>query len=73
MKTQNNTTTFDTKKTFGFTFETDNLHKRLQIVGEFLNPSKYEVIGFKNDGKKVVVRNRFHNVRNSKGQFVRVK
>lgn len=72
MKTQPNTTTIDVKNTFGFSFETDNLQKRILIINEFLDPSKFEVIGFKKGGKKVVVRNRFHNVRNTKGQFARL-
>lgn len=46
--------------------------KKLKMVTRHLNPSKYEVIGFVDRTNDVILRPRYHNVRNSLGQFATV-
>jgi hypothetical protein len=46
--------------------------KKLKMVTRHLNPSKYEVIGFVDRTNDVILRPRYHNVRNSLGQFAAV-
>ena len=47
--------------------------KKLKLVARHLNPSKYEIVGFVDRTNDVVLRPRYHNVRNSLGQFARVE
>ena len=42
------------------------------IVENYINPSKFEFLGFVDRSNDVVLRNRFHNVRDSKGRWARV-
>ena len=47
--------------------------KKLKLVSRYLNPSKYEVVGFVDRTNDVVLRPRYYNVRNSLGQFARIE
>lgn len=46
--------------------------KKHKIVARYLNPSKYEIVGFLDRTNEAVLRPRYHNVRNSLGQFAAV-
>jgi len=43
------------------------------IIENYLNPSKYEFLGFVDRSNDVLLRARFHNVRDNKGRFARVR
>jgi len=43
------------------------------IVGTFINPSKYEFIGFVDRSNTAILRPRYHNVRDNCGRFARVE
>ena len=47
--------------------------KKLKLIAKHLNPTKYEIVGFVDRTNDVVLRPRYHNVRNSLGQFARVE
>lgn len=47
--------------------------KKIRLLARHINPSKYEFIGFLDRTNDVVLRPRYHNVRNSLGQFARVE
>lgn len=47
--------------------------KKLKMIAKHLNTSKYEFIGFVDRTNEVVLRPRYHNVRNGLGQFARVE
>lgn len=42
------------------------------IVDNYINPSKYEFVGFVDRSNTAILRPRFHNVRDSFGRFARV-
>ena len=46
--------------------------KKIKMISRHLNTSKYEFVGFVDRTNEVVLRPRFHNVRNSLGQFAAV-
>jgi hypothetical protein len=46
--------------------------KKTKMVARYINPSKYELIGFVDRTNDVVLRPRYHNVRNSLGQFASI-
>jgi len=43
------------------------------IIENYLNPSKFEFLGFVDRSNDVILRERFYNVRDCKGRFARVK
>jgi hypothetical protein len=43
------------------------------IINKYLNPSKYEFVGFVDRSNTAILRPRFHNVRDSYGRFARVE
>jgi hypothetical protein len=43
------------------------------IISKYLNPSKYEFVGFVDRSNTAILRPRFHNVRDSYGRFARVE
>lgn len=43
------------------------------IINKYLNPSKYEFVGFVDRSNTAILRPRFHNVRDSYGRFACVK
>jgi hypothetical protein len=43
------------------------------IVNKYINPSKYEFVGFLDRSNTAILRPRFHNVRDSYGRFARVE
>ena len=47
--------------------------KKLKLIAQHLNPTKYEIVGFVDRTNDVVLRPLYHNVRNSLGQFARVE
>ena len=47
--------------------------KKLKMIAKHINPSKYEFIGFVDRTNDVVLRPRYHNVRNTLGQFARIE
>lgn len=46
--------------------------KKLKLLARHINPSKYEFVGFVDRTNDVILRPRYHNVRNSLGQFAAV-
>ena len=42
------------------------------IINKYLNPSKYEFMGFLDRSNTAILRPRYHNVRDSFGRFARV-
>ena len=42
------------------------------IINKYLNPSKYEFVGFLDRSNTAILRPRYHNVRDSFGRFARV-
>lgn len=46
--------------------------KKLKLVARHLNPSRYELVGFVDRTNDAILRPRFHNVRNSLGQFAAI-
>ena len=46
--------------------------KKLNLLARHINPSKYEFVGFVDRTNDVILRPRYHNVRNSLGQFAAV-
>jgi hypothetical protein len=43
------------------------------IIENYLNPSKFEFLGFVDRSNDVILRERFYNVRDCRGRFARVK
>lgn len=43
------------------------------IINRYINPSKYEFVGFVDRSNTAILRPRFHNVRDSYGRFARVE
>ena len=43
------------------------------IVDKYINPSKYEFLGFLDRTNAAILRPRYHNVRDSYGRFARVE
>jgi hypothetical protein len=43
------------------------------VVANYINPSKYEFLGFVDRSNDVVLRTRYYNVRDNKGRWARVK
>lgn len=46
--------------------------RKIKMISRHLNPSKYEFLGFLDRTNEAVLRPRYHNVRNSLGQFASV-
>jgi hypothetical protein len=44
-----------------------------EIISKYINPSKYEFVGFVDRSNTAILRPRFHNVRDSYGRFAQVK
>jgi len=42
------------------------------IINKYINPSKYEFVGFVDRSNTAILRPRYHNVRDSYGRFARV-
>jgi hypothetical protein len=49
-----------------------SLTKKLKMCSKHINHSKYDLIGFVDRTNDVILRPRYHNVRNSLGQFAAV-
>lgn len=47
--------------------------KKLKLISRYINPSKYEVVGFVDRTNDAILRPRYYNVRNSLGQFAAVE
>jgi hypothetical protein len=45
---------------------------KIKMINRHLDPSKYEFLGFLDRTNEAVLRPRYHNVRNSLGQFAAV-
>jgi hypothetical protein len=43
------------------------------IINRYINPTKYEFVGFLDRSNTAILRPRFHNVRDSYGRFARVE
>ena len=43
------------------------------VVNKYLNPSKYEFLGFLDRSNEAILRPRYHNIRDSYGRFARVE
>lgn len=43
------------------------------VINKYINPSKYEFVGFVDRSNTAILRPRFHNVRDSYGRFARVE
>jgi hypothetical protein len=43
------------------------------VINKYINPTKYEFVGFLDRSNEAVLRPRFHNVRDSYGRFARVE
>ena len=43
------------------------------IINRYINPSKYEFVGFVDRSNTAILRPRYHNVRDSYGRFARVE
>ena len=48
------------------------LSQKIGLIARHINPSKYDFIGFVDRTNEVVLHPRYHNVRNSLGQFAAV-
>jgi hypothetical protein len=49
-----------------------SVNRKIKMLNRHLNPSKYELLGFLDRTNEAVLRPRYHNVRNSLGQFAPV-
>jgi len=47
--------------------------KKQKLLSRHLNPTKYDFLGFVDRSNDVVLRPRYHNVRNSLGQFAAIE
>jgi hypothetical protein len=47
-------------------------NRKQKMIARHLNPSKYEFVGFLDRTNQAILRPRYHNVRNSLGQFAAV-
>ena len=43
------------------------------IISKYINPSKYQFMGFLDRSNTAILRPRYHNVRDSYGRFARVE
>lgn len=43
------------------------------MINHYINPSKYEFVGFVDRTNTAILRTRYHNVRDSFGRFARVE
>lgn len=50
-----------------------NQTTKQKMVARYLNPSKYELLGFLDRTNEAVLRPRYYNVRNKLGQFAAVE
>lgn len=52
-----------------------NLSKseKLKLVNRYLNPTKYTLQGFLDRSNEAVLEARYHNVRDRKGRFARIR
>ena len=46
--------------------------KKQKMIAKHINPSKYDFLGFLDRTNEAILRPRYHNVRNSLGQFASV-
>jgi hypothetical protein len=46
--------------------------RKIKMINRHINPSKYELLGFLDRTNEAILRPRYHNVRNSLGQFAPV-
>jgi hypothetical protein len=46
---------------------------KMQVLDTVLNPSKYTFVGFAENGSMVRLETRYHNVRDKKGRFKRIR
>ncbi len=46
--------------------------RKMKMINRHINPSKYELLGFLDRTNEAILRPRYHNVRNSLGQFAPV-
>jgi len=67
-----NTITADIQDLLGRRVTTRNKSKKVQMLSEVLNTSKYEILGFPGGGNKVSLRIKFHNKRDRMGRFARI-
>jgi len=49
-----------------------SVNNKIKMINRHLNSSKYEFLGFLDRTNEAVLRPRYHNVRNSLGQFAPV-
>lgn len=47
--------------------------KKQQMLARYINPSKYDFVGFVDRTNDVVLRPRYYNVRNKLGQFASIE
>ena len=47
--------------------------KKQRIIARYINPSKYDFLGFVDRTNAVILRPRYYNVRNKLGQFAAVE
>lgn len=47
--------------------------KKQKLLARHINPTKYDFLGFVDRTNEVVLRPRYHNVRNSLGQFATIE
>lgn len=50
-----------------------SLRKKLSMLENHINLTKYDILGFVDRTNDVVLRPRYHNVRNEYGQFARIE
>ena len=67
-----NVITADIQEILGRRVTTRSKCKKIQMLSEVLNTTKYEVLGFPGGGNKVNLRIKFHNKRDRKGRFARI-
>ena len=70
-----NTLTKSLEEITGSNYVTPGLpqSKKQKLLARHLNPTKYDFLGFVDRTNDVVLRPRYHNVRNSLGQFAAVE
>lgn len=44
-------------------------NEKMEVLAEYINPSRYSFLGFEKNGSVLRLRPRFHNIRDSKGRF----
>jgi hypothetical protein len=69
----NTVTTKNINEISRFTVDTDAPKSiKETIINKYINPSKYEFMGFLDRSNTAILRPRYHNVRDSYGRFARV-